>query len=141
VALKPWLFGAGRPHFAGWQRRRSTGVDNGSFGVCMAKERTNNLVLLCNELMRKGNDFPTVWNTVLKGNAIVGGIPQSRLEGKRPVLEVWLVTGERLVLIVKQRNSESNNLDLHHVAPQPGCLFRLRDPPVCFVGVRARPCD
>jgi hypothetical protein len=63
----------------------------------VAKERTNNLVQLCNELVRKGNDFPTVWNTLLKANDVVVGIPQSRLEGKRPVLEVWLITGERLV--------------------------------------------
>jgi hypothetical protein len=63
----------------------------------MAKERTNGFVQLCNELVRKGEDFLTVWNTVLRGNAVVAGIPQSRLEGKRPVLEVWLITGERLV--------------------------------------------
>jgi hypothetical protein len=63
----------------------------------MAKERTNDLMQLCNELVRKGADFPTVWNTVLRGNAVVAGIPQSRLEGKRPVLEIWLITGERLV--------------------------------------------
>ena len=63
----------------------------------MSKERTHDLVLLCNELMRKGNDFPTVWSTVLKSNALVDGIPQSKLEGKRPVLEIRLITGERLV--------------------------------------------
>jgi hypothetical protein len=55
------------------------------------------LAELCTELVRNGNDFPTVWNTVLKGNALVDGIPQSNLEGKRPVLEIQLITGERLV--------------------------------------------
>jgi len=48
-------------------------------------------------LVRKGNDFPTVWNTVLKGNALVNGAPHSKVEGTRPVLEIWLITGERLV--------------------------------------------
>ena len=52
---------------------------------------------LCTELVRKGIDFPTVWTTVLKGNALVNGIPQSKLEGRRPMLEVQLITGERLV--------------------------------------------
>jgi hypothetical protein len=41
----------------------------------------------------QGNGFP-----VLKGNALVDdGIPQSKHEGTRPVLEVRLITGERLV--------------------------------------------
>ena len=52
---------------------------------------------LCTELMQKGNDFPTVWKTVLKGNALVDGIPHSKLENMRPLLEVRLITGERLV--------------------------------------------
>jgi len=63
----------------------------------MSKERAHDLAQLSTELVRKGNDFPTVWKTVLKGNALVDGIPQSKLEGTRPVLEVRLITGERLV--------------------------------------------
>ena len=34
---------------------------------------------------------------MLKGNALVDGIPQSKLDGVRSVLEIWLITGERLV--------------------------------------------
>jgi len=63
----------------------------------VAKERAHDLALLCTELVRKGNDFPTVWSTVLKGNALVDGLPQSIHDGKQPVLEVRLITGERLV--------------------------------------------
>ena len=48
-------------------------------------------------MVRKGEDFPTVWSTVLKGNALVDGIPQSILEGTRAVLEIRLITGERFV--------------------------------------------
>ena len=63
----------------------------------MVGERARDLAQLCTELMRKGNDFPTVWNTVLKGNGLVDGIPQSKLDGVRSVLEIRLITGERLV--------------------------------------------
>jgi hypothetical protein len=38
-----------------------------------------------------------VWLTALKSNALVDGIPQSKLEGTRPVLELQLITGERLM--------------------------------------------
>jgi len=48
-------------------------------------------------MVRKGEDFPTVWSTVLKGNALVDGIPQSTLEGTRALLEIRLITGERFV--------------------------------------------
>ena len=34
----------------------------------MSRERSYDLAQLCTELVRKGKDFPTVWNTVLKGN-------------------------------------------------------------------------
>jgi hypothetical protein len=60
----------------------------------MSRERAQDLTELCTELVRKGNDFPTVWTTVLKSHALV---PESKLEGKQPVLEVCLVTGKRLV--------------------------------------------
>ena len=63
----------------------------------MSKERAQDLAELCTELVRNGNDFPTIWTTVLKGHALVNGNPESKLEGKRPVLEVRLITGERLV--------------------------------------------
>jgi hypothetical protein len=63
----------------------------------MSLERAQDLAALCTELMRKGNDFPTVWNTVLKRNALVDGPPHSQIDGNRPVLEIRLITGERLV--------------------------------------------
>jgi len=63
----------------------------------MSGERAHDLAQLCTEMVRGGNDFATVWSTVLKGNALVDDIPQSKLEGIRPVLEIRLITGERLV--------------------------------------------
>ena len=63
----------------------------------MSGERANDFARLCTEIVRKGDDFPTVWITVLKGNALVDGMPQSKLEGRRSVLEIPLITGERFV--------------------------------------------
>ena len=51
----------------------------------------------CTELVQKGNDFPTVWTTMLKSHPLVNGIPESKLEGKRPVLVIRLITGEWLL--------------------------------------------
>ena len=59
--------------------------------------RAQDLAALCTELVRKGNDFPTVWMTALKAHTLVDGIPQSVHEGKRALLEIRLITGERLV--------------------------------------------
>jgi hypothetical protein len=63
----------------------------------MSGERSQDLAQLCTELVRNGNDFPTVWETVLKRNALINSVRQSRMEGSRPVLEIRLITGERLV--------------------------------------------
>ena len=64
----------------------------------MFKERAHNLAHRCTDLVRKGNDFPTVWATVLKGHALVGGeIPRQRFEDMRSLLDIPLITGERLV--------------------------------------------
>jgi hypothetical protein len=49
------------------------------------------------ELARKGNDFPTIWTAVLKADPLVDGFPESTHEGARPVVEVPLITGEKLV--------------------------------------------
>jgi hypothetical protein len=57
----------------------------------------DDLAQLCTELVRKGNDFPTVWNTVLKSSPLVDGPPHSEVQGTRPVLAIRLITGERLV--------------------------------------------
>jgi hypothetical protein len=59
----------------------------------MAKE----LADVCTMMVRHGEDFPTVWTTYLKGHALVIGLPESKLECRRPVLEIRLVTGELLV--------------------------------------------
>jgi hypothetical protein len=67
------------------------------FSFVMANETTSNLAHRCTELVRAGKDFPTIWNTVLKGHQLLAGVPRQRMDGKRTLLEVWLVTGQRLV--------------------------------------------
>jgi hypothetical protein len=57
----------------------------------------HDLARMCTELVRNGNDFPTVWNTLLKGHALVHGLPRQRHDGGRSLLDISLITGERLV--------------------------------------------
>ncbi len=63
----------------------------------MSNERASDLARVCTELVRSGNDFPTVWTTKLKRHPLVSGIPHQRLAGTRSLLDIPLITGERLV--------------------------------------------
>jgi hypothetical protein len=68
----------------------------------MSKERATDLARQCTELVRKGNVFPTVWSTLLKGHALVEGIPRQKLEGNRSLLDIPLITGEVFDADVKE---------------------------------------
>jgi hypothetical protein len=59
--------------------------------------RANDLARLCTDLVRKGEDFPNIWQTLLKGHPLVDGMTRQRLEGNQSLLEIRLITGERLV--------------------------------------------
>ena len=63
----------------------------------MSKERASDLARQCTELVRKGNNFPTVWSTLLKSHSLVEGIPRERFERNRALLKIPLITGEQLV--------------------------------------------
>jgi hypothetical protein len=63
----------------------------------MSNERASDLARQCTELVRKGNDFPTVWSALLNSHALVGGVPRQRLERNRSLLDIPLITGEQLV--------------------------------------------
>ena len=63
----------------------------------MSKERASDLARQCTELVRQGNNFPTVWSTLLKSHSLVEGIPRERFERNRSLLKIPLVTGEQLV--------------------------------------------
>jgi hypothetical protein len=66
-------------------------------GRKMSNERASDLARQCTVLVRKGNDFPTVWSILLKSHALVDGVPRQRLERDRSLLDIRLVTGEQLV--------------------------------------------
>jgi len=42
----------------------------------MWEERAKDLARRCTEMLRKGDDFPTVWQTLLKSHSLVNGIPR-----------------------------------------------------------------
>jgi hypothetical protein len=63
----------------------------------MRNERASDLARTCTELVRSGNDFPTIWLTRLKGHPLVDGIPHQRIAGTQSLLDIRLITGERLV--------------------------------------------
>jgi hypothetical protein len=56
------------------------------------------LVRKCNEAMRLGVDFPTLWHTIIKPDPAVVGVPEQRLDGRRTYLEVPLLRGRWLVV-------------------------------------------
>jgi hypothetical protein len=56
------------------------------------------LVEKCNEAMRLGVDFPTLWHTIIKPDPTVIGPPVQRLDGNRAYLEVPLLRGGWLVI-------------------------------------------
>jgi hypothetical protein len=61
----------------------------------MSKERASDLARHCTELVRKGNDFTTVWSTLLKDHTLVEGIPREMLERNRNLLCVSLTARVR----------------------------------------------
>ena len=58
----------------------------------------NDLVQKCNEAMRLGVDFPTLWRTIIKPDPAVIGPPVQRLDGSRTYLEIPLLRGDWLVI-------------------------------------------
>jgi hypothetical protein len=60
-------------------------------------EKPADLARNCTDLVRGGNDFPTIWKSRLSGHPLVVGIPHQRLMASGTVLEIKLITGERLV--------------------------------------------
>ena len=60
-------------------------------------ERADDLAQMCTDLLRKGLSFPSIWATVLKHHTLITGVRHQILEGTRSLLDIWLVTRERLV--------------------------------------------
>ena len=56
-----------------------------------------NLVERCIAARNGGADFPTVWQTVLRRDPLVGGIPMQTINDGRVQLEIRLLTGQRFI--------------------------------------------
>ena len=84
-------------------------------------DTANDLVLKCTTMARAGADFPTVWDTVLKGHALVAGQPiQGFDDEERPQLEIQLINVN--ASSTTQRPSNTSFCWLHaaaHSSPPP----------------------
>jgi hypothetical protein len=63
----------------------------------MSKERVQDLARTCTEAVKAGADFQLVWHSLLNGHPLVDGIPRERIEREHRLLDIPLITGERLV--------------------------------------------
>jgi hypothetical protein len=63
----------------------------------MFNETAHDLAQTCTELAREGKNFLTIWARKLKRHALVEGIPRQRFLGTRSLLDVPLITGDKLV--------------------------------------------
>ena len=63
----------------------------------MADETADELVQRCVSAAREGADFPTVWETVLRGHSLVVGPPVQGVEDGRACLKIFIITGQWLV--------------------------------------------
>jgi hypothetical protein len=63
----------------------------------MVDETAEELVQRCMRATGEGADFPTVWETVLRGHALVVGPPLQAVEGGRACLKILIITGQWLV--------------------------------------------
>jgi hypothetical protein len=55
------------------------------------------LIRECLVAKARGDDFPTIWQTILRQHPLVSGKPIQTLKQERPHLEVALVTGHWLI--------------------------------------------
>ncbi len=63
----------------------------------------HDLLRKCDEAMRSGIDFPTLWHTVIKPHPTVVGVLIQRSNGNRTYLEVPLLRGDCLVVDTEGR--------------------------------------
>jgi hypothetical protein len=55
------------------------------------------LLKRCVAARAEGADFPTIWNTILKGNRLVVGHPVQGIENGAPVMRIPLLNNQHLV--------------------------------------------
>jgi hypothetical protein len=77
-------------------------------GICKYMSVTgsassDDLVRNCNDAMRRGIDFPTLWHMIIKPHPTVVGVPVQRLHGNHSYLEIPLLRGDWLVVDIEGR--------------------------------------
>ena len=60
-------------------------------------QTSDDLLRMCADAMRKGGDFPTIWQNLLRGHRLVLGVPEQKMTDGRAQLHVRLMTGQSLV--------------------------------------------
>jgi len=63
-----------------------------------ATPNAQDLLKKCNDALRNGVDFPTLWHSVIKPHPAVAGVPIQRLDDDRTYLEIPLLRGDCLVV-------------------------------------------
>lgn len=61
------------------------------------------LMRKCNDALRRGIDFPTLWHSTIKPHPTVAGVPVQRSNGNRTYLEIPLLRGDCLVVDTEAR--------------------------------------
>jgi hypothetical protein len=61
------------------------------------------LVMKCNDALRSGADFPTLWHTIIKSHPTVAGVPVQRWDGRRTYLEIPLLRGDCIIVDMEGR--------------------------------------
>jgi len=61
-----------------------------------AHDTVDDLLRKCVDAHGRGADFPTVWQTILKGHPLIAGVPISHIVRGEPVLSVPLITRQHL---------------------------------------------
>lgn len=62
-----------------------------------SKGSVGELLRACEAAREEGADFPTVWDSILRRHPMVIGPPVQRIKGGEAMLEIPLITGQRLV--------------------------------------------
>jgi hypothetical protein len=60
-------------------------------------DTSEDLLRMCIDAMRKGADFPTVWQNVLRGHRLVLGMPEQQMTDGKAQLHIRLLTGQRII--------------------------------------------
>jgi len=63
----------------------------------MVDETADELIQNCITATREGADFPTVWQTLLRGHSLVAGPAIQSIESGRVSLKIPLIDNQRLV--------------------------------------------